>query len=260
MHPVLFKIFSVEARSYYVLWASALLVFVLWTRSRAIKKYGMDDSDAISVLVWVYAAAILGSILGSMAEKIPLIISGKEPLKIIMRGGLSSGPGLLCAGLAGIYKLRQFNCGVGIFADAASIPFSAMLALGRNGCYLEGCCTGIGVHCAVRPWWGVHFPADAVNFYRYPSQISETIAAFAIMLLLLVIERLAERRMPERQCALLFPVFLILYGFYRLIFDFFRESERYSAFNSGHVLAAAAIILGVLWLLRSFRTLSGSNC
>jgi phosphatidylglycerol:prolipoprotein diacylglycerol transferase len=257
MHPVLFKIFSVEARSYYVLWASALLLFLFWTRRRAVKKYDMDDSEAVSVLVWVYVAAILGSMFGSVAEKIPLVISGREPLKIIMRGGLSSGPGLLCAGLAGVYKLRQLDCSIGKFADAASVPFSAMLALGRNGCFLEGCCTGIGANCAVRPWWGVHFPADAVNFYRYPSQISEAIASFAIMLLLLVIEHLAARRMPERRCALLFPVFLILYGFYRLIFDFFRESERYSAFNSGHILAAAAIVLGVLWLRRSFKTLSG---
>ena len=58
MHPVLFKIMFIEARSYYVLWAFALLIFILWTRSRAVKRFAISWDDATSVILWVYTGAI----------------------------------------------------------------------------------------------------------------------------------------------------------------------------------------------------------
>jgi phosphatidylglycerol:prolipoprotein diacylglycerol transferase len=109
MHPVLFHISFIEARSYYVLWAFALLLFVLWTRRRCVRMFGMSWEEATSVVIWVYCAAILGAMAGSALEKVPLVLSGTQSLALIKKGGLSSGPGLLCGGLAGIWRLRRLQ-------------------------------------------------------------------------------------------------------------------------------------------------------
>jgi len=249
MHPVLFHISFIEARSYYVLWAFALLLFVFWTRRRCVKMFGMSWEDATSAVLWVYCAAILGAMAGSALEKLPLVISGAQSLALIKKGGLSSGPGLLCGGLAGIWRLRRLHLSLDDFSEACSIPAAMMLGIGRIGCFMDGCCKGIGFDCTLRPWWGVHFPTDAAGFFRYPSQISESTAAFCLALLLFVVERSARRSgVRIGGSAILFPLFLILYGAYRLIFDFFREAEADAAFNSAHWLAAAAIVLGIVWL------------
>ena len=61
MFPVILKISFLEVRSYYVLWASALFIFVAWTRRRAERLWGMEDGDVTSVLLRVYCAGVLGS-------------------------------------------------------------------------------------------------------------------------------------------------------------------------------------------------------
>lgn len=252
MHPVLFHISFIEARSYYVLWAFALLLFVLWTRRRCVGRFGLGWEETTSVVMWVYCAAILGAMAGSALEKLPLVLSGAEGWSLLKKGGLSSGPGLLCGGLAGIWRLRKLKLSVDDFAEASALPAAVMLGIGRIGCFMDGCCKGFGFDCALRPWWGVHFPSDAAGFFRFPSQLSESAASFMIALILFAAEREARRGgVRIGGSALLFPVFLILYGAYRLVFDFFRETETDAAFNSAHWLAAAAMLLGVLWLWRT---------
>ena len=262
MHPTLFHIAFIEARSYYVLWAFALLLYILWTRRRCVRDFGMDWDDATSVVLWVYSAAILGAMAGSAVEKLPLVLSGAEKLAILKKGGLSSGPGLLCGGLFGVWRLRKLTLSVDDFAEASATPAAVMIGIGRIGCFMDGCCKGIGCSCALRPWWGVHFPADAAGFFRYPSQISESAASFLIALLLYALSREARRcGVRIGGSAILFPLFLVMYGAYRLVFDFFRESETEAAFNSAHWLAGAAIVMGLLWLWRTaaLRTRAGQK-
>ena len=251
MYPVLFEFSIIKAHSYYVLWAFALLVFIVWTRKRAVTRYGMPWDGVTSVIVWVYFAAIIGAIAGGAAEKIPLIISGREGLGALAKGGMTSGAGLLAGGIAGLWRLRALGLSADDFAESASLPGAMMLGIGRIGCFMEGCCLGVGRVCAARPWWGVHFPQDAANFFRYPSQMSESIAAFIIAAILYLLEKRMESRDARPKGAILFPLFLILYGVYRFAFDFLRAARPQAAFNLTHVISALAIATGAAWLWRT---------
>lgn len=254
MYPLIFKFWFIEARSYYLLWAFALLLFVFWTRHRAVKNYFMDYDKVSSVILWVYCAAIIGAIIGNALEKLPFVFSGSASAGELLGGGLSSGPGMLCGGLAGIYRLRRLGMPLFSFADSAAVPAAGMIAIGRNGCFLEGCCLGTGVFAPVRPWWGAHFPADPQGFYRYPSQLSEAAAALLIMIILLCIEKFFRNNTRHRKHgAILFPVFILLFGLYRFIFDSLRELLPGHAFFSGHILSVAAIALGCLWLFHTYK-------
>ena len=249
MYPIIFKISFVEARSYYLLWASALFIFVFWTRRRAERIWGMDDDAVTSVLLWVYCAGILGSFAASVAEKLPLYLSGELTLEMTLRG-LSSGGGMLAGGLVGIWRLWKYKINIEDFAEAAAVPSAALLGVGRIGCLMEGCCEGIGKYCSDAPWWTVHLHYDPAGFYRYPSQLFESLASFGILLLLLAAERMARRIRGERSIAVAFPLFMTLYGLYRFVFDNFRE-QPVGASGSGELIWLFAVVFGILWLVFS---------
>ena len=89
---------------------------------------------------------------------------------------------------------------------------------------------------------------------RYPSQLSEAAAALLIMIILLCIEKFFRNNTRHRKHgAILFPVFILLFGLYRFIFDSLRELLPGHAFFSGHILSVAAIALGCSWLFHTYK-------
>jgi len=256
MHPVLFQIGSIEVRSYYTLWASALFLFLVWTKRRAVRQYGISQDDVSSVLLWVYFSAIIGAMVFGFLEKLPTLIQNPEVFAgHISKGGLSSGGGILCGGMGGVYRTRKLGVSLDDFAEAASLPMAFMLFVGRIGCFLEGCCLGLGRFTASPAVCSVHFRFDAPGFYRFPAQMSESIAALLIGLLLFVIEKTAPKKgiVIGGGSAILWPLFLILYGSYRVVFDSFRAFAPGMAFRAGHFLGAAAVVVGAAWLYRTWR-------
>lgn len=259
MFPVIFKLSFIEARSYYVLWASALLLFVFWTRERAEKLYGMDDDDVTSVLLWIYCAGILGSYGASVIFRFPHWLRGEISFGTMMKGLVSWG-GMLAGGAAGLLRLRRLRLSVDAFADAAAVPAAAMLAAGRIGCGLEGCCAGIGCsYTAGAPWWAVHMHYDAVGFLRFPSQFAESFFSFVILLILLCTQKFLAKHKAERQGGFLFPLFLILYAGYRLFFDRLRDLPSNGLTQDGSPVWIFAVVVGVLWLSLSIVRLRTSR-
>ena len=246
MYPVLFKFSFIEARSYYVLWASALLIFVFWTRRRAENLYGIDYDDCTSVLLWIYCAGIIGSSAASILTRLPLYFRGEISLSFALKGMVSWG-GMLAGGAAGLWRLRRLHISVNAFADAAALPAAALLAVGRLGCLMEGCCAGVGCHYDKAPWWAIHFAFDQIGFMRFPSQFLESLASFFILALLFLLQRRLGTR--AKRGGILFPVFLILYGAYRLLTDSMRAAGPAAIGQKGAAVWAAAVIIGAVWLI-----------
>lgn len=253
MYPVLFKFSFIEARSYFILWASGLIVFIFWTRRRAVKKFGMSYADTTSVIVCLYFGAVAGAVLGHIVEKLPLYLTGQVPLRHLLIGGTSSGFSILGGCLAGFARLRNLGLSVDDFAESGAIPAAALIAIGRNGCFLEGCCLGIGIFSSERPWWGVHFPTDPVGLYRYPTQLTESFAALIILIILYILEKeLSKRGIKIGGSAILAPLFLILFCLYRMIFDFYRIMGPFMAFRAAHILSFAGFFIGIGWLAKTY--------
>lgn len=253
MRPILFDFLGAKIHSYYIVWGFALFLLVVWTRRRAVRIYGMNDSLVSSVLIWVYCAGILGSFVPGIIERLPLYLDGRIALVDVFRGLYSAG-GLLAGGLVGLWRLRKLGADAGAFADAASIPLAAMLATGRVGCLLEGCCSGFGALFSEAPRFWLHFPADPVNFWRFPSQPLESFAAFCIALFLAALSAV----LPEdkrKQGGILFPFVLIFYGLYRLLSDTRRQLYADGLMTVNRYIWLTGIIVGALWLLRTARRL-----
>ncbi|MDR0649800.1 MAG: prolipoprotein diacylglyceryl transferase [Synergistaceae bacterium] len=249
MYPVLFSIGPLSVTSYYVFWSAALFTMITWTRRRAASLYGIPYNDAGDVLLWMIFGVFIGAMLGGYLDHWTRYANSPEQILNFWESGVSSGPGFIGGGLAGIYKLRRIGRSVDSFADAAAIPCAFMLFIGRWGCFLNGCCLGIPTSLPL----GVAYPfAPAVK--AFPSQPLEAFAALGIGILLVFIER-ALRRDAERAShgAFLMPVFLVTYGTYRFFLDFMRAGDRILGLRLGQYTGVIACVVGVAWFVRSLK-------
>ncbi|GHV54426.1 prolipoprotein diacylglyceryl transferase [Synergistales bacterium] len=249
MYPTLFEIGSVSADSYYIIWTIAICAMVFWTRKRASVKYGVPYDDAADALFWVMCGVFAGATLGGYFDNWQRFAD--DPIRILYfwESGVSSGPGFIGGGLAGLWKLKKLGVSVNSFAESASIPCAFMLFVGRWGCFLNGCCRGLPTDS----FYGISFP-DNPSVRVFPSQLSESFAAFIIFVSLLIIEK-KLRRSPEdaAKAAFLWPLFLISYGLYRFVFDFFRAGDRILGLRVGQHTGLLAVLVGAVWLVYSFK-------
>jgi phosphatidylglycerol:prolipoprotein diacylglycerol transferase len=118
-------------------------------------------------------------------------------------------------------------------------------AVGRLGCFVGGCCYGIGTSAP----WAVYQHGE----WRHPTQLYSSFAA----LITLGVVYFFRNRVPE---GALFPVYLMMFGGSRLIIEFFRESEVVFAGLSVAQLVCAEIVIssGILLVFR-LRTAKGKE-
>lgn len=254
MHPVLVTIGSFSIETYYVIWGVAMCASLIWMRSRCEKYWGISYNDASEVMFYAIIGMSIGATLGGYADNWQRYADDPSRLLVFWESGMSSGPAFLGGGLAGLWKIHKIGASPDDFAEAASLPCSVLLAVGRWGCFFSGCCRGI----PTESFLSVVFPDSAVSVY--PSQLFESAACFAIALILWITERFYVLRCLSRRKsgAVLWPIFLILYGAYRSAFDFLRAGDRILGLRVGQYSGVIAVILGVWWLRRTFRARSAS--
>lgn len=240
MYPTLFQIGFIKFNTYYVLWAAALLTFLLLTRRRAVALFDMDMNDVTSVMLWIYSFGIVGAAVGGVMNKIAL-----HNYEQIFSGGMSSAQGMLFGGLAGIYMLRRTGLSIGKFSEAAAIPAAAMFAIGRLGCFFNGCCYGkvSGSHGCLL--CHACYPFDSIGVYRYPVQLYESFSMFSLFFILLLTERIVGREgVKSGRGTFIFPVYIIFYGALRIYFDTLRDDVM-----SSTIYWVVAVIFGCAWLV-----------
>jgi phosphatidylglycerol:prolipoprotein diacylglycerol transferase len=123
---------------------------------------------------------------------------------------------------------------------AIILPFS--IGIGRIGCLLTGCCRGV-------PWNGPLAVTYADGIPRHPAPLYEMFFHFAMGLLLLALWR--------RQILFgrLFALYLVSYGAFRFVSEFWRETAKaWMGFSAYQWIAVAMVIAGgVALVARSLR-------
>jgi len=121
--------------------------------------------------------------------------------------------------------------------DLFALALPAGEAIGRIGCFLNGCCYGI----PTTAFWGV----EQHGALRHPTQLYSAAACAAIFGLLLYL----RDRMPREGD--LFRLYLILWGASRFLIEFFRENEvLYHGLSMFQWIGLELVILFsiVLWI------------
>jgi phosphatidylglycerol:prolipoprotein diacylglycerol transferase len=249
MHPILFEIGSFKLYSYGAMLFLAFAVGIIWALKEA-RSEGIDPDHLYEVFIIIIILALLGSRFAFVFLNWNLF-RGEPWWRVFAfrEGGLTFYGGFLAALLGGLFYSRYRKISFLKLLDFMT-PFIALgYAITRIGCFLNGCCYG---HITSAPWGLVYPVID--GFPRHPTQLYASASALVIFFLLRYLRKF--RFFP----GFIFVWFLIFYGVYRFIVEFFRVSEAVIWVLSPAQLAALlfiiagiAVLLGQKWKVKSTR-------
>ena len=211
-------------------------------RSRAIGLTGsVRDALIFSLFIGLITGARLGYILFYQYNNLADFL--RHPLQIIAiwQGGMSFHGGLIGCVVAGWLFCRKWKMPFWAVADSVVVTAPIGLGLGRIGNFINGELFG-------RPTkvpWAMVFPQGG-PVLRHPSQLYEAFMEGAVLFTLLWVLR--KRAFPD---GMMIAFFLIFYGIFRFVLEFFREPDVQLGFilgplTMGQLLSMAMIGSGLL--------------
>lgn len=258
--PVLFTVGDFTIRTYLLftvlamVTAAALIRYYEIPRLKGLGKLppGIINYNGEALLI-----AIICTVIGSRLAYVVVNwdLYSEVPLNILAlwRGGFAFHGALIFAVPAAAWHAGFRRIPLGQLLDL-SIPYITLgYAIGRLGCFFNGCCYG---HVTEAPWGLVYPTLEAVP--RHPTQLYSFGAVLIITLILLRISRKAFAG-PSDAGGSVFGWFLILIGVYRFIMEFFRVSEEFAFYLTLAQLVSLIMILGGTGLLLIRNSKSGGT-
>ena len=244
MYPTLFTIFGFRVDTYSVVWFIALSLAIVWAIKR-LELYGLDEDEARTIMSVSFFCMLIGARSPEYIAHWKMYLDKPSLLLDLNRGGLHE-VGAITGAFLSAFIMSVFRRKISFLklCEAVAIPAMLAIAVGRWGCFLNGCC--VGLHTDF--FTAVHFPRDAEGFLRHPVQIYYSLVAFVIMFVLLFVEKKFTRYKSHSVIA---PLALILYSLMRLFVDYARVSAPL-LFRIQHSwnykLLVYALPLELIWL------------
>lgn len=210
MHPILLKIGPVTIYSYGFMMALAFSIATYLIIKKA-RSYGIESNTILDLAIFIIISGIIGARLLYVILNIDYFL--KEPIEIFMisHGGLVWYGGFITSFLGSLLYLRVKRLPVLKMIDLI-IPYVAMAqAIGRIGCFLNGCCFGR----ATTSYIGVYIK-DA---FVYPTQLFESLG---LIIIFFILDIIAKRK---RFDGVILLNYIILYSILRFIVEFFRADN-----------------------------------
>ena len=194
-----------------------------------------------SRLMLIYGAALVSAFFG--AKVVYLLAEGwlfwDAPDRWLIWATGKSVLGALLGGYAGVEIAKKAIGYTAPTGDWFAIVAPLGIALGRVGCLLHGCCTGVVCQPA---WWTLRDAAGVDRWPAVPVELGFNVAAIALFATLRRAGKLRDQ---------LFHIYLIAYGLFRFGHEFLRATPRLSHGITGYQIAALAVAgLGVAGFIR----------
>ena len=226
MYPTLFHIGSIRIDTYSVIWFIALSLAILWSIKR-LELYGLDEDESRRIMAVSFIFMLLGARSYEYIAHWKTYINNPSLLLDLNRGGLHEFGAVAGAFLSALV-MSMFSRKVSFLklCDVVIIPAFLAIAVGRWGCFMNGCCLGNVTDFCL----GVHFPRDRADIFRHPVQIYYSVIAAMIILILLWAERktLPVQRKSKRYYSVIAPLGMILYALMRYAVTFTRDRQSLS--------------------------------
>ncbi len=234
MLPVLFRLGQVSIYSYGVALALAFVACTLFVRWY-LPREGVEPVNAVDLVL----AAAIGGLVGARAlyvvSSLPEFAAHPLWAFELWRGGMVFYGGAAGGGLAVLGWSVWRKLPLGVVADAGAMALALGSAIGRIGCFLNGCCAGVATDSFI----GVTFPGTASKVL--PTQLIDSASNLAMFALLLL---LASRRSVRPGVA--WWAYLTLYGVSRFTIEFWRiNPAMFLGLSQGQVISVAVFCAGV---------------
>jgi phosphatidylglycerol:prolipoprotein diacylglycerol transferase len=242
--PIIFSIGPVSLRWYGTMYLIGFLAAMFMANKAADRSNGLWTRDQVSdLLFYGFLGVILGGRVGYVLfYQFEYFLSDPLYLLEIWQGGMSFHGGLLGVILAIFIFARKTNksfLAVGDFV-APLVPIG--LGMGRLGNFINAELWGRQTDVS----WAMVFPTDPLQVPRHPSQLYEfALEGVVLFAILYIISR------KTRSLGLASGAFLIGYGVFRSIVEFFREPDAhlglyFSFISKGQILSIPMILVGIL--------------
>lgn len=260
MFRTLFSVGSFEIHTYGVMQAIAFFTAIFIT-IRRVKKEGVDPNIVFDLAIWVLVSLVIGARIWYVVEHLSEYSENPFDIFKIWEGGLVFYGGFIGGLLGALLFLRIRKLSFTKIGDLAAPSFAIGIAIGRIGCFLNGCCYG-----RVSYRFGITFPARefppayadqlkhnlikpgaAESLPVIPTQLYSVLNNLIIFVILIFL----SRRKPFQ--GFLIWIFFGLYGVHRFIIDFFRYYEGtakvFKVLTLSQITSLCIVILSVFSLV-----------
>ena len=212
-----------------------------------IKKRGLElETDFVETL---YSYLIVGLLLGARLGYVIFynaVYYLDNPLEIfsIWQGGMSFHGGFIGVLLAGLIFCKRYRVDYWLIADLVVVTVPIGLGLGRLGNFINGELYGRVTDVP----WAMIFPGESLP--RHPSQLYEFLLEGVLLFIILWLMK------GKMKSGKLTALFLILYGIFRIVAEFFREPDPQIGYimgviTMGQILSCLMVMAGtILYLAR----------
>ncbi|HEY1860028.1 MAG TPA: prolipoprotein diacylglyceryl transferase family protein [Gemmataceae bacterium] len=247
-----------EPRYYYALFMFlALLAFVI------VRRLQPKASELLRMPWWqrtaLTLAAFVGGVLGAKASfaltETHEWFDYHDWFRAWFRDGKTITTGLIGAYLA--VEMAKLALGIRVkTGDSFALPLACAMAVGRWGCFLNGCCYGTPTTLP----WGVSFHLPDGDVVRcHPTQIYESLFHLTMASVLLLLMRYDLLRYQRLK------LYLICYCVYRFVTEFIRPEPIWWAgltfYQWAAIVLAAGLVVHWVWdsrLVKSERGLAAA--
>jgi phosphatidylglycerol:prolipoprotein diacylglycerol transferase len=248
MHPELFRIGNFPIRTFGVMVALGL-VFAWWLSYRRARKFGVDPEGLATLGSWMVILGIIGARGVYVAQYWDDYRSNLLHIFSIREGGMTSFGGFLF-GLIGLgIWSRLSRTPLWPLLDLIAAPALMAIAVGRIGCFFNGCCYGGPTDLP----WRVYFPE--AGFYAHPAQLYAALMHFVAGGILLFYEkRITAAPQAKWKPGTFISLAFVFYGMVRFIYESFRIRASSQPLGNlplteAHLVAGFMFLMGVVGLV-----------
>lgn len=207
-------------------------------------KPALDD-----MVLWAVLGIILGGRLGYVLFYKPdYYLSNPMEILRVWQGGMSFHGGLIGTITAFFLFCRKYKISFLALTDLLACVAPIGLFFGRIANFINGELFGRVTDAGV----GMVFPTGG-DFPRHPSQLYEATLEGAVLFVIMLF--LLKKNSLRARTGKLSGIFLILYGTFRIISEFFREPDEFLGFlfagaTMGQLLSLPMLAVGAYLFLR----------
>lgn len=262
MHPVLCKIggFSVPSYGFMILLGVICAYFI---GRRLCRLQDLPLPVMTDLAIYTLLIALIGARLLLIVTELDLFIRHPRHLLTMLTTAGNFFGGLIAGAIFLLFYVRRKQLPLLTVLDTAAPAVAIGHAFGRLGCLMAGCCWGrAAASCSLAITFHNHQANTGVplGVPLYPTQAGE--AVFNLLLAVFLLLFFKKRRFSGQ----LFSLYLIAYGSYRFLSEYFRGdtgrgylfgdmSRPFLSLSIPQVMALAAVTAGIL-LYRHARTKS----
>jgi phosphatidylglycerol:prolipoprotein diacylglycerol transferase len=188
--------------------AIAVVVGSFFLSRDAHRRYNISDDVVFDLVFWTVLGGILGARVFYIFLNLDYFRANPSEIIQIQKGGIAWQGSLIAGALIVFGFIRKKKLPFPGFFDLCAPYIALGQAIGRVGCFLNGCCYGKPVE------WGVYFPVH--DAHLHPTQLY---LSSSFLLVFILLKRYAKTQPADGK---VFLLYLMLACMVRFTIEFWR--------------------------------------